>query len=106
DVTQYVSARFKGSEGTNRWPCTGKVIMDRPASDVLPFAGDGVVEDLGAGRCSLEVGSWSWVALAAALNRFDTAIQVIGPPELSEAFGELAERNAATARGGGVVPRS
>jgi len=99
DVSEYVSARFKGSERTDQWPCTGKVILGRPASYVLPFAGDGIVEDLGSGRCSLEVGSWSWVALAAALNRFDTDIQVVGPPELSEAFARLAERNAATARG-------
>ena len=62
DVTEYVSARFKGSERTDKWPCTGKVILGRPASYVLPFAGDGIVENLGADRCSLEVGSWSWVA--------------------------------------------
>jgi predicted DNA-binding transcriptional regulator YafY len=99
DVAAYVSARFKGSERSNTWPCVGKVILDRPAGDVLPFAGDGVLEDLGRGRCSLEVGSWSWVALAAAFNRFDTDIQVVGPPELTQAFAQLAERNAATAKG-------
>ncbi|MDF2994258.1 MAG: transcriptional regulator, partial [Microbacterium sp.] len=99
DVSEYVSARFKGSERTNQWPCTGKVVLNRPASYVLPFAGDAIVEDLGSGRCSLEVGSWSWVALAAALNRFDTDIQVVGPPELTQAFAQLAARNAATAKG-------
>ncbi|PRY69119.1 HTH domain-containing protein [Glaciihabitans tibetensis] len=104
DVSEYVSAIFKGSpilKGSPRanvWPCTGKVILHRPASYVLPFAGDGTVEDLGPDRCSLEVGSWSWVALAAALNRFDTDIDVIGPPELTQAFAQLAARNAATAR--------
>lgn len=97
DVTSYVSARFKGSEQSNRWPCTGKVIVHRDASDVQPFAGDGIVEDLGPGRCGLEAGSWSWVALAAGLNRFDADIEVVGPPELAEAFGQLAARNAATA---------
>ena len=97
DVAEYVSARFKGSERTNRWPCTGKVILHRPAGYVLPFAGDGVVEDLGPDRCSLEVGSWSWVALAAALNRFDTDIEVLHPPELKDAFAQLAARNSATA---------
>jgi predicted DNA-binding transcriptional regulator YafY len=104
DVTEFVSARFKGSDRTNRWPCTGKVILSRPADEVLPFAGDGIVEDLGSGRCSLEVGSWSWVALAASVNRFDTDIEVVGPPELAEAFGRLAERNAATAAAGPTVP--
>jgi predicted DNA-binding transcriptional regulator YafY len=97
DVAEYISARFKGSERTNRWPCYGKVILDRPAGYVLPFAGDGIVEDLGPDRCSLEVGSWSWIALAASLNRFDTDIEVISPPELTEAFAQLAARNAATA---------
>jgi hypothetical protein len=97
DVTEFGSARFKGSDQGNRWPCNGKVILGRPASYVLPFAVDGVVEDLGPDRCSLEVGSWSWVALAASLNRFDTDIEVIQPPELTEAFAQLAARNAATA---------
>ena len=93
----YVSARFKGSNQVNSWPCQGKVILHRPARDVLPFAGDGNIEDLGRQRCSLEVGSWSWVALAASLNRFDTDIDVISPPELIHAFAQLATRNAATA---------
>lgn len=96
DVTEYVSARFKGSEQANRWPCHGKAILHQPARYVIPFAGDGVVEDLGPDRCSLEVGSWSWVSLAAALNRFDSDIDVVGPPELTRAFAQLANRNAAT----------
>lgn len=99
DAGEYVSARFKGSEQVNRWPCYGKVIVHLPARKVLPFVGDGIVEDLGPERCSLEVGSWSWVALAASLNRFDTDIDVIGPPELQHAFGVLAARNAATSAG-------
>ena len=102
DVSEYVSARFKGSERSNQWPRTGKVILDRPASYVLPFAGDGIVEDLGSERCGLEVGSWSWVSLAAALNRFDTDIQVIGPPELAHAFAVLASRTVATAKAAGL----
>lgn len=102
DVAAYVSARFKGSDRSDRWPCSGKVILSLPARDVLPFAGDGLVEDLGPERCSLEAGSWSWVALAASLNRFDTEIEVVRPPALLHAFGVLAKRNAATARGEGA----
>lgn len=97
NVAEYVSARFKGSHATNRWPCLGKVILHRPARDVLPFAGDGIVEDLGPERCSLELGSWSWVSPAATLNRFDTDIEVLHPPQLRNAFAQLAARNAATA---------
>jgi predicted DNA-binding transcriptional regulator YafY len=97
DVAEFVSARFKGSERANRWPCMGKVILHRPAGYVLPFAGDGIVEELGSDTCSLEVGSWSWVALGAALNRFDTEIEVLYPQELRDAFAQLATRNSATA---------
>ncbi|MCF4122629.1 WYL domain-containing protein [Antribacter sp. KLBMP9083] len=96
-VRDFVSARFKGSDQVDTWPCTGKVILSLPADAVLPFAGDETVEDLGPDRCSLEAGSWSWVALAASLGRFDADIDVVGPPELTEAFGQLAARNAATA---------
>ncbi len=98
-LDDYVSGRFTGSERPNRWPCSGKVILGLPAARVIPFAGDGIVEDLGPGRCSLDVGSWSWIALAASLNRFDTDIHVVGPPELTAAFAQLAVRNAATAAG-------
>lgn len=99
DVAEFVSARFKGSERINQWPCTGKVILHRPADYVLPFAGDGIVEDLGPDRCSLELGAWSWVDLAATLNRFDTDIEVLDPPQLRDAFARLAARNTATAAG-------
>ncbi|NYF15658.1 putative kinase/biotin operon repressor [Microbacterium sp. AK009] len=98
DVASFVSGQFKGSKRGDSWPCVGKVILHLPARAVLPFAGDGVVEDLGDDRCSLEGGSWSWIALAASLNRFDTAIEVLHPAELAAAFGELAARNATTAR--------
>ncbi|WP_394553127.1 helix-turn-helix transcriptional regulator [Agromyces sp. MMS24-JH15] len=97
DVAEFVSARFKGSDHVDAWPCIGRVILHRPASDVEPFSGDGIVRPLGPDRCSLEVGSWSWVSLAAALNRFDADVDVVEPVELRDAFAVLAERNAATA---------
>lgn len=103
-VTDYLSARFKGSDSANSWPCTGKAILHRPVSEVLPFAGDGIVEDLGPDRCSLEVGAWSWVALAASFNRFDTDIDVIGPAPLRNAFAQLATRNTMTAAGAPLSP--
>jgi predicted DNA-binding transcriptional regulator YafY len=97
DVHTFVNARFKGSNDTNAWPCRGTVILNLPASAILPFAGDGTVVALAPDRCSYEVGSWSWVGLAASLGRFDTTIEVVGPPELTAAFGELAARYATTA---------
>lgn len=46
-------------------------------------------------RCTLEAGSWSWGALAASFGRFEVAMEVVGPPELVEAFAVQAERFAA-----------
>ncbi|MYS85777.1 helix-turn-helix transcriptional regulator [Embleya scabrispora] len=92
DVTAFLSARFKGSESADAWPCRGEVILGLPVAEVAPFAGDGGVEELGADRTRLTTGSWSWDALAAALVRFDTEIEVFAPPELRAAFAELSRR--------------
>ena len=43
-------------------------------------------------------GSWSWPALAASLCRFDADLEVVGPPELKDAFALLAARSARAAR--------
>lgn len=97
DVHEFVSARFKGRD-VNEWPCRGTVILDLPARDVLPFAGDGTVRAIGEDRCSLEVGSWSWGSLAAWFGRFEVPMEVVDPPELAAAFATLAKRYTATAR--------
>lgn len=94
DVDAFVSARFKGSD-TNEWPCRGTVLLHAPARDVLPFAGDGTVTAVDDERCTLEVGSWSWGALAASFGRFEVAMEVVEPPELVEAFAVQAARFAA-----------
>lgn len=94
DARGFVAARFRGSASADEWPCRGTVLLDVPARDVVPFAGNGVVEDLGE-SCSLELGSWSWIGLAASFARFDAPMRVVGPPELASAFAELAGRYAA-----------
>lgn len=91
DVHEFVSARFKGSD-VNRWPCRGTVILDLPVEEVLPFAGDGTVRAYDDGRCALESGSWSWGSLAASYGRFEVPMEVLGPPELAEAFTVIANR--------------
>ena len=91
DVREFVSARFKGRD-VNEWPCRGTVILDLPARDVLPFAGDGTVRAVDEDRCSLEVGSWSWGSLAASFGRFEVAMEVVEPLELRNAFAVLAAR--------------
>jgi hypothetical protein len=94
DVHEFVAGRFKGSVVSNAWPCNGTVILNLPASAVLPFAGDGTVHELGPARCRFEAGSWSWIALAASFGRFDAEIEGVEPGELRQAFGELAARYA------------
>ena len=92
DVGAYVSGRFKGSDGADEWPCRGEVILSTSSAEIAPYLGADMVEDLGAHRCRVFLGSWSWVALAASIGRFDAEIEVVGPPELADAFRELAER--------------
>jgi predicted DNA-binding transcriptional regulator YafY len=95
DVAAFVASRFRGADGPGTWPCRGEVVLALPAADVIPFAGDAVVEEFGPHRCRLVLGSWSWVGLAAALGRFDADIEVVGPDELRHAFARLAHRYAA-----------
>ncbi|MFJ9368925.1 helix-turn-helix transcriptional regulator [Nocardia sp. NPDC101769] len=98
DIATFLSARFKGSGSENAWPCRGEVILELPAAEVSPFAGDGIAEELGPTRTRLLLGSWSWAALAATLARFDTEIEVIGPQSLREAFADLSRRASRAAR--------
>ncbi|MGA5760459.1 helix-turn-helix transcriptional regulator [Nonomuraea bangladeshensis] len=102
DVATFIAARFRGSDpatGTADWPCQGEVILHLPAADVALYLHDGIVEELGPGRCRLVLGSWSWHGLAAGLGRFDADIEVVGPPELRNAFERLARRYARAATG-------
>lgn len=98
-VSTFITSRFRGNDGTTTdWPCQGEVILHLPATDVAPFAQHGIVEELGPHHCRLILGSWSWTGLAAAIGGFDTDIEVIGPPQLTTAFQDLAARYANAAR--------
>ncbi|WP_063055671.1 helix-turn-helix transcriptional regulator [Nocardia salmonicida] len=99
DVVAFLSARFKGSENADVWPCNGEAILDLPATRVAPFAGDAIVEAFDDGRTRLSMGSWSWAALAAALARFDADIEVVGPQSLRDAFAALSRRADRAAQG-------
>ncbi|WP_329225736.1 transcriptional regulator [Streptomyces sp. NBC_01460] len=94
NVAAFVAGRFRGSDGDGDWPCLGEVILDLPAAAVSGHAGDGFVEALGPDRCRLVLGAWSWPGLAATIGRFDAGVQVVGPPELRDAFAHLARRFA------------
>lgn len=97
DVAQFVANTFRGSE-SGGWPCVGEVVVDLPLADVQPYAEAGSVTASGLGRCTVTQGSWSWTALAAAFGRFDAAVEVLGPPELEDAFLTLAARYAGAVR--------
>ncbi|WNV86077.1 WYL domain-containing protein [Umezawaea sp. Da 62-37] len=97
DVATFVAARFRGSDSSAEWPCRGEVVLDLPAAAVSEYTRDGVVEALGPDRCRLVVGSWSWPALAASIGRFDADVEVVGPPELRDAFALLGRRYTAAA---------
>jgi predicted DNA-binding transcriptional regulator YafY len=97
DIKEFVSARFKGSD-VNEWACRGIVRLHLPASEVLPFAGDGKVTPVDLHTCTLELGSWSWGSLAATFGKFEVAMEVVGPPELALAFEVLAERYAQSSK--------
>jgi predicted DNA-binding transcriptional regulator YafY len=98
DVAAFVASRFRGSATSADWPCRGEVILDLPAAAASRFVRDGVVEELGPDRCRLVMGSWSWPGLAAAIGKFDADIEVVGPPELKDAFAHLARRYAEASR--------
>ncbi|WP_406269955.1 YafY family transcriptional regulator [Streptomyces sp. NBC_00191] len=104
EVAAFVAGRFQGSDGSADWPCRGEVILGLPAAVVSRYAQDGVVEELGPDRCRLVLGSWSWPGLAATIGRFDTAIEVVGPAELKDAFAHLARRYADAARDAPATP--
>lgn len=97
DVGAFVATRFRGASSSDGWPCRGEVVLDLPASVVSTYSRDGMVEELGPDRCRLVVGSWSWAGLAADLGRFDADVEVVGPPELRDAFARLSRRYAAAA---------
>jgi hypothetical protein len=92
DVQHPDDAEAVGEHPVERGPAGGSEILG-PA-DVSPFAGDGIVEELGPDRCRLILGSWSWVGLAATVGRFDADIEVVRPTELRDAFARLSRRYA------------
>ncbi|MFE0590078.1 helix-turn-helix transcriptional regulator [Micromonospora echinospora] len=100
EVATFVTGRFRGADdGTIGWPCRGTVLLDLPAATVARYTRDGIIEEFGPDRCRLTLGSWSWPGLAAAIARFDTEIEVVGPAELVDAFDQLARRLARAAAG-------
>jgi predicted DNA-binding transcriptional regulator YafY len=104
DVASFVTGRFRGAAepgGAAEWPCRGEVVLHLPAGVVARHAQDGIVEEIGPGRCRLVLGAWSWPALAALVGRFDAGFEVVRPAALRDACARLARRYAAAAAGDG-----
>ncbi|USQ81103.1 YafY family transcriptional regulator [Ornithinimicrobium faecis] len=78
------------------WPAQGSVILHAPARDVARWLGldQGTVTALTADSCRVEIGSWSYGSLAAWLLLFEADFEVLGPPELTQAFEQIATRVA------------
>jgi predicted DNA-binding transcriptional regulator YafY len=96
DVGTYLSARFKGSTGADRWPCVGRVELDLPLREVAPWVGDGEAASLSERTTLVTLGSWSWTGLLASVLRFDAPFRIVAPEELVSAAGELARRLVAS----------
>lgn len=94
DAAAFVSARFKGSEQEDAWPCRGSVLLTpQDAERVAPFLPeDAVLEPLEDGRSRLMLGSWSWDGLAGAVAALTVPFVVEGPEELRAAVRRSAER--------------
>lgn len=94
DAAAFVSARFKGSDHEDVWPCRGSVLLTGPdAERVAPFlAEDAVLEALDDDRRRLTLGSWSWDGLAAVVAGLTVPFVVEGPEELRAAVRRSAER--------------
>jgi len=90
DLAAFIAERF---EGGTPLPCRGTAILSAPAAAVGEWLrGQGVVEDLGDGRCRVTAESWSWAGLAAWFGIFDADLEIVGPPELHAAATVLARR--------------
>lgn len=85
------------------WPARGRIVLHARAADVSrwvrPDQGTVIARD--ESSCELDVGSWSWPALAAWLLLFEAEFEVLGPPELVSALEELGGRVARAARASG-----
>lgn len=95
DLTEeMVDTLLRPDAGSDPWPARASVLLHAPARDVARWVrvDQGTVTAVDAARCRVDIGSWSYGSLAAWLLLFETDFEVLGPPELTAAFEELAAR--------------
>lgn len=94
DVAAYVAGAVSRGDVPVGWPCVGEVLLDLPARVVAPWLPGGAsVEPAGRRRSRVRLGAWSWAGVAGLLATFDADLEVVGPPELLDAFTALAGRS-------------
>ncbi|GGF99068.1 DeoR family transcriptional regulator [Rhodococcoides trifolii] len=96
-AVEFLRRRFRGSDD-GEWSCVGQATMHIDASAIAPYIGDGSVEDLGTDTCRVQLGAWSWNAVAAKLAQFDADFEDASPPELQQAVVRLGARLSAGGR--------
>lgn len=84
---------------TQRWAQRAWLLVHEPADGVRDRVGNwGEVIDRADGTCEIHVSADDFDAMAAWLMHGNLVFEVIGPPELKEAFARLARRAAQLAR--------
>ena len=103
DAGTFLSARLKGSDGGNVWPCYGELLIELPAVEIAPWLGDGELEQVSDAACRVRVGSWSWAGLLSWALRFDAPFTVLGPDAFRNSISGFAARVAAAHPGPGAT---
>lgn len=102
DAATFLSARFKGSDVADVWPCTGSVLLAaEDAERIAPYLSEDAVLEVAEGdRRRLTRGAWSWDGLAGAFAALAVPLTVEGPEPLRVAVAALAARLAEAASAG------
>lgn len=101
DLTRLVVQNPDRGDTPGQWQCVGSATLPLPAEVVARWApGGSVVRPLGADRCRLTIGGWSWAGVAGLFITFDTILDEVSPAELVGAFGQIRKRIDALDQGG------
>ncbi|GAB3150709.1 WYL domain-containing protein [Microbacterium neimengense] len=100
DAAAFLSARAKGSDGPDRWPVYGEILLELPLRAAAPWLADAEGVAVSEETCRIRIGSWSWAGVLSWVLRFDAPFTVLGPPEFAAAARSLSARVADAAPAG------
>lgn len=92
DAASFVTARAKGSNDTDHWPCVGSFEINLPPGELTRWIHDGHVDEIDADTSLVTTGSWSWAGLLATIVRFGAPFRIVAPAELIAESQRLADR--------------